>query len=502
MRPLKRTLTICADGPLGSDDVDMTSSPEAERGDATAAPRPIPGSEVLPFPGASEEHGSIAWVFDPPLQPPPWKRSTVALVPPRPLTPRVSWSEIVSQSQEPQSPKGSDSAQMSSPRTPRRQACEPPSPPCRGPCRRRPLSDLEDNFDRDDNEGRLAREFCELAPIGRGSFSTVFRARNKIDRCLYAVKKTTRISRGLQEWQLREVFALASLGIEAEACRNIVRYFSSWLEDGRLHIQTELCECSLRDRLAERQRTCASDPRFTQDAMIEVLRDVSSGLAVLHARNFVHLDIKPDNILVSRGQRGCYKIADLGLAAAAIGSGCDDISEGDCRYLAKEVLRGDLSCLPKADVFALGLVIYELATNPKTLPLQGDEWQVLRTGCLDTSIMTPVSETLLILVRSMVNAIPASRPSCEEVSRHPDVVPQDDLQALQEEMRRRTLEAERNRQLANEYWAELLSLRRQELLSTCPPLQPIAGGRPVASPAIPSDDNTAGGRCTRRSKTT
>merc|ERR1719335_2029001 len=119
------------------------------------------------------------------------------------------------------------------------------------------------------------------------------------------------------------------------------------------------------------------DARFAQECLLEVLRDTSNGLSALHARNFVHLDIKPDNILVSRGAEGCYKIADLGLAVAAMGSGCDDISEGDCRYLAKEVLRGDLSGLPKADVFSLGLVFYELSTNPKALPCNGQEWQML-----------------------------------------------------------------------------------------------------------------------------
>jgi serine/threonine protein kinase len=319
-----------------------------------------------------------------------------------------------------------------------------------------------------------------LSTIGKGQFASVFRVRNKIDQCLYAVKKTTRVSRGFQESQLREVLALASIGIEAEACRNIVRYFSSWLEDGRLHIQTELCECSLRDRLAERWRSQVCDPRFSEDTLIEVLRDVSSGLAVLHARNFVHLDIKPDNILISRGPQGCYKIADLGLVAAAIAIGCDDISEGDCRYLAREVLRGDLSSLPKADVFALGLVVYELATNPKTLPCNGDEWQLLRTGRLDTALLPPLSEPFLALLHAMVHPMPSSRPSCEEVFSHPSLAELDELEVLEEAIRQRTLEAERNRQLAEEYRAEILSLKRQETSQ-----QPFAAGRPVAQPRIP-----------------
>jgi len=341
-----------------------------------------------------------------------------------------------------------------------------------------------------------------MMTIGKGQFSTVFRVRNKIDRCLYAVKRTNSITRGLQDSQLQEVFALASVGIEAEACRNIVRYFSSWLEDGQLHIQTELCECSLRDKLAQRWRSQDGDPRFGEEALVEVLRDVSSGLAVLHGRNFVHLDIKPDNILVSRGERGCYKIADLGLAAAAIGSGCDDISEGDCRYLAKEVLRGDLSGLPKADVFSLGLVTYELASNPKALPINGDEWHLLRTGRLDIALLPPLSEPLLALLHLMAHPLPANRPTCEELCNHPSVALKDELQVLQEEMRQRTLEAEHNRQLADEYWAELLNLKRQELLSTSLPPQPTAGGRPVASPMPLDEAMSKPGRVARRSMTT
>lgn len=498
MRPLKRSLTIVSD-PLTSADIVM--SPEKDVSDVYGQARGRSDTiEMLNLPlPCDPKHGSM----DPPLQPPPWKRATVATnpqgalqlpiprSPPRLLTPRVSWSDIVSQSQEqePRSPISSSRAPLggaSSPRTPYNRSRQPPSPPCRMPLRRRPPSDDEGFFPHDENEGRFKREFDEVTSIGKGQFSTVFRARNKIDRCMYAVKRTQEFSRSLQEWQLREVFALAAVGIEADACRNIVRYFSSWLEDGKLHIQTELCECSLRDRLAERcRRGTVSDPRFQEKDLILVLRDVSCGLAVLHARNFVHLDIKPDNILVSRGAEGCYKIADLGLAVAAMGSGCDDISEGDCRYLAKEVLKGDLSGLPKADVFSLGLVLYELAINPKPLPCNGDEWHELRTGRLDVSLVPILTEPLLTLLHRMVHALPAERPTCEEISRHPSVAPIDGLLALQEEMRRRTLEAERNKQLADEYWAELLSMKRQELLSGGAN-QPSVGGRPVASPVGPT----------------
>jgi len=317
----------------------------------------------------------------------------------------------------------------------------------------------------DKNEGRLQQEFCEVEAIGKGQFSTVFKAKNRVDQCWYAVKKTTQIQKGLRQTQLKEVFALANVSMEAQACPHIVRYYCSWLEDGRLHIQTELCECSLRDRLTDRKKKEPSDPRFKEPELMEVLRHVASGLQVLHQLGFVHLDVKPDNILVSRGEKGCYKVADLGLAAAAMGTGCDEVNEGDCRYLAKEVIRGDLSNLPKADIFSLGLVLYELNISPKSLPCNGPEWQLLRQGTLEVALLQELSKPACQLMQQMVLPQAEQRPRCEDLLQHPSVALADVKQvALEEENRRCKAEAERNRQLADEYWHEMMQMKRQELL--------------------------------------
>lgn len=491
-RQLKRNLTNsmwekeCSD----TEDIRMAASPTKQRA-PWLAPTPLLNLASL----AVKEFGSM----EPPPMPPPWKRPSIAaaaaavaaagavptmplsalqrepltpmapMSPPRSpqrfLTPRVSWSEIVSHSQDEEAPMAQ------SPRTPVFRL-RIPSPPARAPLRRRPPSDDESGpCAPGQNEGRFEREFCDVTVIGRGQFSTVYRARNCIDRAVYAVKKTTQISRrGLRRTQLREVFALANVSMEAEGCPNIVRYFSSWFEDGRLHIQTELCECSLRDRLAQRRRKGATpgeqgEVRFGTSEVAQVLRDVANGLNILHGCNFVHLDIKPDNILVSRNPReqGCYKIADLGLAVAAMGSGCDDVSEGDCRYLAKEVLRGDLSDLPKADIFALGLVCYEAATNPRALPCNGEEWQRLREGHLDVDSLAPLAEPLVVLLLNMVRAQPQERPAAKAICSHPSVAPEDGLQALHEKMKQQAMEAERSRRLADAYLQELISFKRQEL---------------------------------------
>ena len=72
-----------------------------------------------------------------------------------------------------------------------------------------------------------------------------------------------------------------------------------------------------------------------------------------------------ENILYSKTDK--YKISDLGLSRIAKRSKGEEISEGDSRYLAPELLMditdGNLPDLTKADIFSLGVTIYELMTS-------------------------------------------------------------------------------------------------------------------------------------------
>mmetsp|Transcript_14836 Transcript_14836/g.28711 ORF Transcript_14836/g.28711 Transcript_14836/m.28711 type:complete len:769 (+) Transcript_14836:582-2888(+) len=157
---------------------------------------------------------------------------------------------------------------------------------------------------------RFQEEFEEEGILGTGTFGTVFKCRNRLDGCLYAVKVTKQRFKGRadRERVLKEVFALSALCNEEDS-PHIVRYFGAFVEDGRLFIQTELCDKSLQDMIRTK-----SYPQGLDVAVRTLARQVLEALRSLHKHNLVHLDIKPANIFV---KNNVFKVGDLGHACLA-----------------------------------------------------------------------------------------------------------------------------------------------------------------------------------------
>eukprot|EP00330_Aristerostoma_sp_ATCC50986_P010983 CAMPEP_0114598766 /NCGR_PEP_ID=MMETSP0125-20121206/21174_1 /TAXON_ID=485358 ORGANISM="Aristerostoma sp., Strain ATCC 50986" /NCGR_SAMPLE_ID=MMETSP0125 /ASSEMBLY_ACC=CAM_ASM_000245 /LENGTH=142 /DNA_ID=CAMNT_0001804901 /DNA_START=398 /DNA_END=826 /DNA_ORIENTATION=+ len=141
------------------------------------------------------------------------------------------------------------------------------------------------------------------------------------------------------------------------------------------------------------------------------MRDICMGLKHLHKQKIVHLDIKPENILYSKTNK--YKIADLGLSRLASRSNGEDINEGDCRYMALELLNEDFDQLPdltKADIFSFGATVYGLAIG-NDLPKNGPEWREIRAGYLHRLDNLNYSNSLKSMIKAMMHPNPDKRPS-------------------------------------------------------------------------------------------
>ncbi len=101
--------------------------------------------------------------------------------------------------------------------------------------------------------------------------------------------------------------------------------------------------------------------RLPPDKALEISRELCAGLSAAHDRGVLHRDLKPANVMVDG--RGRARITDFGLAVAA-----SDVVEGEVSgtpaYMAPEQLAGKGASV-RSDVYALGLVLYELSTGRK-----------------------------------------------------------------------------------------------------------------------------------------
>lgn len=220
---------------------------------------------------------------------------------------------------------------------------------------------------------RLVRE------VGRGGMATVFLARDARHTRDVAVK----IMHPLIAATLGAARFLAEIEIVAQMHHpHIVPLYDSGEADGALYyVMPYEPGQSLRDRLAREQRLPASE-------VILVLREVCDALAYAHGRGIVHRDIKPDNVLLS-GRHAL--LADFGIATAvSADQGREPTSSvamalGTPAYMAPEQLEGAGGIDHRADIYAVGVLGYELLAGRP--PFVGDTREAVIAGHLEAPPM-------------------------------------------------------------------------------------------------------------------
>lgn len=252
-----------------------------------------------------------------------------------------------------------------------------------------------------DVESSLTSRFQQVEIVGTGEFSQVYRVSRPhgasvpavfslpsndstaMPERVWAVKKSKQPYLGLKdrERRIREVDILKSL----THSDHVISFVNSWEDCGHLYIQTEYCEEGSLDVFLAQAGLKA---RLDDFRIWKILLELSLGVKHIHDQGFIHLDLKPANILVTF--EGVLKIGDFGMATRWPAE--DGIEgEGDREYIGPEILMGHFD--KPADVFSLGLIIFEIAGNVE-LPDNGVSWQKLRNGDMsDVPSLTWSSET-------------------------------------------------------------------------------------------------------------
>lgn len=105
--------------------------------------------------------------------------------------------------------------------------------------------------------------------------------------------------------------------------------------------------------------------RVPEEKGVEVARQLCSALAAVHDQGLLHRDLKPANVMLDG--RGKARLTDFGLAAAAQDLSATEVRSGTPLYQAPEQLAGT-EVTVRSDLYALGLVLYELFTGRRAFP--------------------------------------------------------------------------------------------------------------------------------------
>ncbi len=219
------------------------------------------------------------------------------------------------------------------------------------------------------------------ALIGRGGMGAVFRAENTRIGKQVAIKVLLKgYEKGSDQERrfLREARVAGSIGHP-----NIVEVFDlGHLDDGAPFQIMELLEGQT---LADRIRIEGALPI---DDLLDVAEQVLSALEAAHDRGIVHRDLKPDNVfLVERSGTTIAKLLDFGVSKSLTGDHTLSLTQtgvvvGTPYYLAPEQARGDRDVDPLADIWAMGVVMYEGLTG--NLPFRADNYNALLAKILST----------------------------------------------------------------------------------------------------------------------
>ncbi|WP_437514847.1 protein kinase domain-containing protein [Sorangium sp. So ce1099] len=201
----------------------------------------------------------------------------------------------------------------------------------------------------------LAGRFELERVAGSGGMGDVYRARDRHDGEPVALKLLRSSDVQLVARFQREARLLAELRHPAIA-RHVAHGVS---EQGQHYLAMEWLEG---EDLAAR---LARGPLGVDEALALVHR-VAEALSLVHARGVVHRDLKPANLFLQGGELDQVKILDFGIArdAAATGGLTEPgVAIGTPAYMAPEQVRGELDIDARADVYALGCLLFECLTG-------------------------------------------------------------------------------------------------------------------------------------------
>lgn len=212
-----------------------------------------------------------------------------------------------------------------------------------------------------DINSKLSGRYIITQPIGSGGMANVYLARDLILDRDVAVKV---LKYDFQEDQdaIRR-FQREAMAASQVLHQNIVEVYDVDEEDDQQYIVMEYVDgTDLKGFIRE-------NAPLSLELVVNIMSQILSAIELAHKHGIIHRDIKPQNILITKDRQ--VKITDFGIAIALSETSLTQTNTllGSVHYLSPEQARGG-SATVKSDIYALGVVLYELITGE--VPYDGE----------------------------------------------------------------------------------------------------------------------------------
>jgi len=262
------------------------------------------------------------------------------------------------------------------------------------------------------NEGRflpgrlVASRYRIIALLGKGGMGEVYRADDLTLGQAVALKFLP--DDATRDEELLERFRNEVRMARRVSHPNVCRVYDVGDVDGQVFFTMEYVDG---EDLASLLRRIG---RLPPDKALDIARQLCAGLAAAHAKGVLHRDLKPANIMLDG--RGQVVITDFGLAGVGDEIRGNEIRSGTPAYMAPEQLAGK-EVSPRSDIYALGLVLYEVFTGKRAFSdklaektagvLHGGE----RTPSRPSSVVKDLDPVVEKVILRCLETEPTARPA-------------------------------------------------------------------------------------------
>ncbi|TYG44721.1 hypothetical protein ES288_D11G117900v1 [Gossypium darwinii] len=257
---------------------------------------------------------------------------------------------------------------------------------------------------------RLVGDYILGPRIGSGSFAVVWRSRHRQHGLEVAVKEIDKklLSSKVSESLLKEISILSTINHP-----NIIQLFEAIETEDRIFLVLEYCDGG--DLAAYIQRY----GKVSEEVARHLMRQLAAGLQVLQEKHLIHRDLKPQNLLLTKGSTPQLKIGDFGFARSLTPENLADTLCGSPLYMAPEIIQNK-KYDAKADLWSVGAILFQLVTGKPPFDGNNQLQNILRSTELQfpEGALEKLHPDCVNLCRSLLRHDPVERLTFREFFDH------------------------------------------------------------------------------------